>query len=424
MSVLLEQDKNRALQSHLDELTWRTTLLFSAVVILTLAWSYFVDDVLDGLLTMLKPCEGDCLNVYDPAQWSAVRWLTALLLGIFSALPLLLFHLDRFTKPGLLPSEHQALRRWLAATSLLLIASTMLFLTKGLPTLYAFGFEQHQEAGLAAQYSAIDMLLVAAFCIWAFMVVAATWTCILVLGTMAVIHKETANYWRLRVYGIGSLLLILSLPEHASSMLLPLLATYWTSTELLGQRWFNATLHVNGTAKVRLDAEGRRRRISVVDCSCEGGNIHHGHANIPGCYNVSVEALCTQEASRTVLLEHVIQTRVTDVVITGCDAKACPPTMINNMHHLQVAVHGLNMMNLQNHRVTTPNPSLDVLYSFHSIPALFSPQVQDQRLLEMVDTKTLIKRGGNHLALEGGLPWKRYEQDDVVLISQCSTYAP
>ena len=98
--------------------------------------------------------------------------------------------------------------------------------------------------------------------------------------------------------------------------------------------------------------------------------------------------------------------------------------MINNMHHLQVAVHGLNMMNLQNHRVTTPNPSLDVLYSFHSIPALFSPQVQDQRLLEMVDTKTLIKRGGNHLALEGGLPWKRYEQDDVVLISQCSTYAP
>ena len=110
-------------------------------------------------------------------------------------------------------------------------------------------------------------------------------------------------------YGIGSLLLILSLPEHASSMLLPLLATYWTSTELLGQRWFNATLHVNGTAKVRLDAEGRRRRISVVDCSCEGGNIHHGHANIPGCYNVSVEALCTQEASRTMLLEHVIQTR-------------------------------------------------------------------------------------------------------------------
>ena len=78
MSVLLEQDKNRALQSHLDELTWRTTLLFSAVVILTLAWSYFVDDVLDGLLTMLKPCAGDCLNVYDPAQWSAVRWLTAL----------------------------------------------------------------------------------------------------------------------------------------------------------------------------------------------------------------------------------------------------------------------------------------------------------------------------------------------------------
>ena len=227
----------------------------------------------------------------------------------------------------------------------------MLFLTKGLPTLYAFGFEQHQEAGLAAQYSAIDMLLVAAFCIWAFMVVAATWTCILVLGTMAVIHKENGELLAFTDVRYRQFAARLVLPEHASSMLLPLLATYWTTTELLGQRWFNATLHVNGTAKVRLDAEGRRRRISVVDCSCEGGNIHHGHANIPGCYNVSVEALCTQEASRTVLLEHVIQTRVTDVVITGCDAKACPPTMIQH-DHLQVAVHGLNMMNLQNHRVT------------------------------------------------------------------------
>ena len=104
MSVLLEQDRNRALQSHLDELTWRTTLVFAAVVTLTLVWSYFVDDVLDELLTMLKPCAGDCLNVYDPAQWSAVRWLTALLLGVFSALPLMLFHINQFTKPGLLPT--------------------------------------------------------------------------------------------------------------------------------------------------------------------------------------------------------------------------------------------------------------------------------------------------------------------------------
>ena len=424
MSVLLEQDRNRALQSHLDELTWRTTLVFAAVVTLTLVWSYFVDDVLDELLTMLKPCAGDCLNVYDPAQWSAVRWLTALLLGVFSALPLMLFHINQFTKPGLLPTEHKALQRWLIATSVLLVGTTALFLTKGLPQLYKFGFEQHQQAGLAAQYSAIDMLLVAAFCIWAFMVIIATWTCLLIMGTLNVVHRETADYWRLRIYGIGSLLLILSLPDHAAPMLLPLLATYWTTTELLGQRWFNATLSVNGTATVRLDAEGRRRRISVVDCACAGANSHHGHAKVPGCYNVSVDALCTPPTSRTTLLEHVIQTRVTDVVITGCDTKACPTSLISNMHHLDVAVHGMNLMDLQNHRVTTPHPELDVLYSFHSIPALFSQQYQEQTLLEMVNSNTLVKRDLRYRNLEDARPWNRYVREDDVLIPRCSTFSP
>ena len=74
MSVLLEHDRQRTVQSHLDELTWRTTLVFATIATLTLVWSVYVDDVLDIVLTALKPCVGDCLNVYDPAQWSAVRW--------------------------------------------------------------------------------------------------------------------------------------------------------------------------------------------------------------------------------------------------------------------------------------------------------------------------------------------------------------
>ena len=90
---------------------------------------------------------------------------------------------------------------------------------------------------------------------------------------------------------------MVSIPEHAASMLLPLLATYWTSSELIGHRWFTKTLAVHGVATVRLDGEGRRRRVAMVDCSCEGANTHCSHAQVKGCSTSSVMSLCTDTYS-------------------------------------------------------------------------------------------------------------------------------
>ena len=185
MAVLLEQDQEQPVQAHLDELTWRTTVLFTAVAVLTLAWSTVVNDVLHLALISLQPCPGDCLNVYDPAQWSAVRWLTSLLLALLSALPLVAFHVLQFAKPGLLPSEYTALRRWMLVSILTLVFLSVVLMTHVLPALYEMGYQQHRKAGLAAQYSAIDMLLVAAYCVWSLMVIAATWTGLVVMGGWA-----------------------------------------------------------------------------------------------------------------------------------------------------------------------------------------------------------------------------------------------
>ena len=159
MAVLLDQDQLQPVQVHLNELTWRVTILFASIALLTAVWVTVVDDVLDSILQSLKPCGGDCLNVYDPAQWSAVRWLTSLLLAVLSALPLIAFHVLQFSKPGLLPSEYTSLRRWMITTASALIVVVFLLVRHGLPALYDAGFSQHNKAGLAAQYSAIDMLL-------------------------------------------------------------------------------------------------------------------------------------------------------------------------------------------------------------------------------------------------------------------------
>ena len=421
MSVLLEHDKQRSVQSHLDELTWRTTLVFASIALLTVAWSFTVDAFLETVLATLKPCGGDCLNVYDPAQWSAVRWLTCLLLGIFSALPLILFQVLQFSKPGLLPSEYRAFNRWLILTTLVLIAGTLFLIQEGLPRLYQIGFEQHQQAGLAPQYSAVDMLLVAAYCIWAFMVVIATWNAIAMMGAFGVLNAQTADFWRLRLYGVGSLLLMLSIPEHAASMLLPLLATYWTSSELIGQRWFTKTLAVHGIASVRLDGEGRRRRVAMVDCSCEGANTHYGHAHVRGCSTVDVLSLCTDADSRSKLLEHVIQSGITDVVITGCDGSPCSSAFYDNMNKIDVVVHGLNLMSLQNIRVLSPHPELDVQSAFVTIPSLFPPKVSETLLLNMIEDKNWLKEDLHMIRTDDTPTWGLYRSANEIVIPSCRT---
>ena len=391
MAVLLEQDLQQPVQVHLNELTWRTTVVFATVSLLTLAWSVMVDDVLDIVLENLKPCPGECLNVYDPAQWSAVRWLTSLLLATLSALPLIAFHILQFSKPGLLPGEYHALRTWMLFLALGLVAIVYLLVNHWLPALYHAGFTQHDNAGLAAQYSAIDMLLVAAFCVWASMVVAATWTALVVMGRLGVVNRTTADVWRLRLYGVGSLLLALSTPDHAQPLLLPLLATYWTSSEIMGQRWLRAEPLAQGYAVERLDMEGRRQRIALVDCSCEGANAHHGYAAVDGYSTVSVEGICTTSSSRTAVLEHLIQANITDAVITGCDGNPCPKQFKENIDHLGVRLHGLNLMAFQNHRVANPTPNLDVRIGLNTLPSLFTESARQQNLTRLVEENQYIK---------------------------------
>lgn len=391
MAVLLDQDLQQPVQVHLNELTWRTTVVFATVSLLTFAWSTMVDDVLNLLLQNLKPCPGECLNVYDPAQWSAVRWLTSLLLAVLSSLPLVAFHVLQFSKPGLLPGEYKALRTWMLAVAMGLVAIAYMLVIHWLPALYDAGFTQHDNAGLAAQYSAIDMLLVAVFCVWATMVVAATWTGLALMGRLGVVNRTTADVWRLRLYGVGSLLLALSTPNHAQPLLLPLLATYWTSSELIGQRWLMAEPLAQGYAVERLDIEGRRQRIALLDCSCEGANAHHGYADVDGCSTVSVEGICTSSSSRTAVLEHLIQAKITDAVITGCDGNPCPKQFKENVDHLGARLHGLNLMALQNHRVANPHPNFDVAVGLHTLPSLFPANARQHNLARLIEEKEYIQ---------------------------------
>ena len=100
MSLQLEHDQQSPVQEHLNELTARVTLLLFLSTLSTIAWLTQVDAILDAVLQHLNPCEKGCLNLFDPAKWSAVRWMTAAILGLISVLPFLLHQTWSFARPA------------------------------------------------------------------------------------------------------------------------------------------------------------------------------------------------------------------------------------------------------------------------------------------------------------------------------------
>lgn len=416
MSILLESDANTPVQSHFDELTFRTTVVFLSVSLLSLAWLFVIDSVLANLLDHLQPCPDACLNVYEPAEWSVVRWLTAIVLGMLSALPLMVHHFLRFAKPGLLPGEYRALRRWTwggTAGVALLSAGLLGWL---FPWAYDAGHRHHLSVNLVAQYNAVDILLYAVLSVWMLMLFTFTWLSLVFLGKGGILNQQTAEFWRWRIYGLGTLLLLLSVPEHNTGLGLVLLLLYWSSSELIGSRWFTMVPSHFGISKTRLDHEGRKRRILIADCSCLGANAHYGVNPIEGYSMMRFGGICSSKTDRNQLMEHVLSNRISDVIITGCDTAPCPKRLKNNFNTLGTSLRGFDLMGLQNHRPGMPlRPQLDVEMSLVSLNDPFPEHGMPQRLIHLMKENSILPE--EILLRENGpLGWSSFERDDVLLL--------
>ena len=102
----LENDQKLTVQEHLNLLTQQATLAFVLIITLTGLFMTQVDELLQWLLNRMNPCEtNDCLTLYEPASWSVVRWLTAILLAVMSILPMKIRSFYKFAQPGLTKNE-------------------------------------------------------------------------------------------------------------------------------------------------------------------------------------------------------------------------------------------------------------------------------------------------------------------------------
>ena len=272
MTLQLERDSRTEVQAHLDELTGRVTLIFAVIVGLTFAFSTQIDGWLDALLKQIDPCTDSCLNLYDPARWSAVRWLSATLAAIAAASPLICQQIWAFSNKGLLPSERKWMVRWMfggTCLTLMISATTLLY---GLPYVFNFGHGIQTEMGLTARYDAVLMLSITLSVIWTQTIVSLSILGMAIAGMLGVLNKETADWWRLRCYALVVMLLYASLPEFGGLAFMLILASIFT-IEVLCSSWFNQhALQTINTVEL-MDGEGGVRRPVIVECQCSGAAV-------------------------------------------------------------------------------------------------------------------------------------------------------
>lgn len=346
MTILLESDKDTAIQSHLNELSKRTILVFITIATLTLIWSFSVDELLRDFLAMLHPCQGDCLNVYDPAQWSAIRWLTALYLAFLSSLPLLLHHVHRFAKPGLAINEYKALKRCTVFGTVLLVLNFILMTTTLLPMLFEAGHENHQSVGLSAQYSAVEILTIATYLTWIFGLMLISWLVMFTAGQLRLLTQTTAEWWRVRVYGITSILILLTVPEQAQALSVPLVALTLASNEFFARPWFSQTNLVSGRMTDWFDDEGRRRRLAVIQSYDYSKRISPNLAKEAGYSLLTVENWHESQDDREKVLLFIQHQRITDVMLNHDDKNKLPVFIEENFERLDIKTHAHNHANV------------------------------------------------------------------------------
>ncbi|RJU82852.1 MAG: hypothetical protein DWC09_01065 [Candidatus Poseidoniales archaeon] len=407
MSLQLELDHDRHVQEHLNELTSRTTLVFFLATVFTVGWLTQIDQILNVLLNRLNPCDAGCLNLYDPARWSAVRWMSAAILGIATATPIAFYHGWKFARPGLLPNEQRWVASWFIGGGLILGFAVLTTIGVVFPFLFQTGHQTHESMMLDARYDAVHMLSMAVAVVWTQVIVACALSAMVLAGAFGMLHRETADWWRFRVYGIVLLLLLASLPEYGGFAII-LAASAIGIIERGSRRWLRANPPLFNGKKPIMDADGGVRNMLLVDCSCDGAaNRIPPNAKSPMAV-LPVTTLCHSTKEQEKVIETALSHRLTDVIVSGCTTEPLPDDFKQNCRSIGCKLRGLDMLGLQSYR-TLPSPfeitefelkilSLEDPWSKQSIPNRMYAAVKDQVGIELLlDTRSKENAWGMQL---------------------------
>lgn len=400
------------MQSHLDELSRRLTYVLILVIILTGIWSVSIDEILRYTLNRLDPCSNSCMNIFSPDEWASTRWLSAALLGLFTAAPFAMTQAYTFAKPGLLPSERRGLVIWMLMMWIVSFGSLVFILMEFLPWLYSYGHSFNSDSGLVGRYDAAEMLRVSISIAWAMILVLAAMSLVSIAGVSKLLWSGNAGWWRLRVHGIMLMLLWLVIPLDLPGLFFTLTILASGLVELIGWKSFRAPMPIAYGLSDLLDNEGRIHRVLYVDCSC--CKTSPKISPLPGMGVVSYSAVCRNPKQQDHLIDVVKRFGATKIVFSGCVVDSLPIQYVDSLRFLGCSVQSLDLSHLN--VIRTDDNLLDCNLAMAALTNPWSEKSAVDRCLEIIKSSNV-----NKLYYGESIPFGLNLQDNEIWITNPPT---
>ena len=345
-NLKLEGDYALPVQVHFDTLTQKATLGFVLIALLTLGIMTTIDEILNIILAHLNPCgTSDCLTLYEPASWSVVRWLSAVFLAILCVLPFALRSMYRFAEPGLTQDEQSMLKRWMLSSATFGYITLFALFYVFIPKLYDVGDSIHSDMGLIAQYDAVSLFVLVLSIFWGLLITYILAFATITSGALGLITENNQDWWRIRLLGIGGLVVFLSLPGRWNGVNIILLSLMIVYLEFSIRKSIRVSNEIYNPSAI-FDHEGRRRYVTYVDCSCQGVaypiDTSPKHTGL-----LKYQALCDNLDERHHLISMMSKHQLTDVIIGGCDASPLPESFQETVSSARCTLRGLDLLGLQ-----------------------------------------------------------------------------
>ncbi|MGB0780558.1 MAG: hypothetical protein ACPGQN_02140, partial [Candidatus Poseidoniaceae archaeon] len=164
-------------------------------------------------------------------------------------------------------------------------------------------------------------------------------------GSLGLITENNQDWWRVRILGLGGLVVLLSLPGRWNGTNIVLLCIMLIFLEFSIQKSVRASIELV-RPNALFDHEGRRRFVSYIDCSCHG--VAYPIDTSPENTGLlRYQALCDNYEERDHLIDSIARNRLTDIVIGGCDGTPLPQGFKNAIDSARCQLRGLNLLNVQ-----------------------------------------------------------------------------
>ena len=363
MAIENELIAKKSAHIFIDEFVTRIGIVIIAILISSLFWINYVDNVLTYFVGQLIPCEIECANLYDPYAWTKLRWIMAFMLSFIPLIPLSLHQMYRFLEPSLFLREKKYLTRIFISTLIVGVISITSTVGYVLPSIFTVGHGTVLSSGFEPKYDTILLIDFAINIIWLELLVIGYVSFVVIAGGLNLINNQNIGSWRWALFSSFFFLILLTtnLDDYGLQWLV-LFAVIILLEGFVRRHSDGFSTNFKGLRTV-LDVDFKERNLVYVDCMCSGLLPDTNPLEITPVGEIKVFNLCESSSEREILLDSIAFSNVTDLIISGCNGSPLPTAFKSSCNHLGCEVNGLNLLDINNMRINTckSNPSQKIL---------------------------------------------------------------